>query len=351
LTTTVKIGTRTLNQGESAYVIAEVGSNHDRDLEIAHKLIDVAADARADAVKFQTYSADALYSRYAPRLSEMDEYGRSPEGESPYEMIKNLELPREWQRELKDHASEREIDFISTPFDLPAVDELEALDVAAFKIASYEIVDYDLLAAAASKGRPMIISTGGSSLADVERAVAVIEGQSNHQIVILHCVSQYPAEIEDLNMRAMQTLGHAFGYPVGFSDHSLGNVAAVVAIALGATCLEKHFTLDPTRTGPDHPTAADPDQLADYIDAVRTAERSLGTAIKRVQDSEEENHRLAKRSIHATVDIPIGTAITPEMLILKRPGLGIHPSMKDVVVGRTAARDIKQDEWITWEMV
>jgi sialic acid synthase SpsE len=191
--------------------------------------VDIAADAHADAVKFQTYSADTLYSRFAPRLSEMDEYGRSPEGESPYEMIKNLELPREWQKELKSHAAEREIDFISTPFDIPAVDELDSLEVAAFKIASYEIVDYDLIAAAASKQRPMIISTSGSSLADVEMAVATIEKQGNEKIVILHCVSQYPAEIEDLNMRAMQTMGQAFGYPVGFSDHSLGSVAAVVA--------------------------------------------------------------------------------------------------------------------------
>lgn len=351
MTTPVRIGSRSLASGEPAYIIAEAGANHDRDLDVAHQLIDVAADSQADAVKFQTYSAESMYSRYAPRLTEMDEFGRSPAAESPFELIKRVELPREWQRELRDHAVERGIDFISTPFDLQAVEELDALNVPAFKIASYEIVDYDLLKAAAAKQKPMIVSTGGSDLADVERAVATIKAEGNDQIILLHCVSQYPAEISDLNIRAMQTLARAFDLPAGFSDHSMGSVAAVVAIALGARCLEKHFTLDPTRPGPDHPSAADPDQFARYVEAVRDAERSLGSPVKRVQESELENRRLAKRSIHAATDIPAGTVIAEHMLVLKRPALGIHPSLKGTVVGRQSRRDIKEDEWITWEMV
>ncbi len=351
MVSTLKIGERHVGPGHRAYVIAEAGANHDRDLDVAHRLIDVAAESKADAVKFQTYSAETLYSRFTPRISEMDEFGRSPAGETPFELIKRIELPREWQRELRDHAVEAGLDFLSTPFDLQAVEELADLGVRAFKIASYELIDYDLLRAAARHQRPMIVSTGNSNLADVELAVAAVKEEGNDQVVLLHCVSQYPARFEDVNMRAMQTLAQAFDVPVGFSDHTMGNTAAVLAVGLGARCFEKHFTLDRTREGPDHPSALEPQELAEYVEAIRNAEKALGSPIKNVQPSEEENHRLARRSIHARVDVPKGTRIEPDMLILKRPALGIHPSHQDLVVGRTAQRDIKADEWVTWEMV
>jgi sialic acid synthase SpsE len=347
----VQMGDRLVGPGNAAYIIAEVGANHDRDLTIAHRLIDVAADQGADAVKFQTYSAETLYSRFTPRLKEMDEFGRSPAGETPFKLIKRVELPREWQRELRDHAVERGIDFLSTPFDLEAVEELAALDVKAFKIASYEITYYDLLKAAARRQRPLIISTGNSNLADVEMAVAAVQEEGNDQVILLHCVSQYPARFEDLNLRAIQTMARAFGVPVGFSDHTLDNTAAVLAVGLGACCFEKHFTLDRKRKGPDHPSALEPDELANYVQAIRNAENALGSPVKRVQPSEEENHRLARRSLHARVDISKGTRITAEMLTVKRPALGIHPAFKRLVVGRIAQRDIRADEWITWDTV
>ena len=246
---------------------------------------------------------------------------------------------------------ERGIDFLSTPFDLQAVDELAQLGVEAFKIASYEIAYYALLRAAARYQRPMILSTGNSNLADVEMAVSAVHEEGNDQVVLLHCVSQYPARFEDLNLRAMQTLAQAFDVPVGFSDHTLGNTAAVLAVGLGACCLEKHFTLDRKRKGPDHPSALEPDDLAEYVQGIRDAEKALGSPIKRVQPSEEENHRLAGRSLHALVDIPKGTRITAEMLTVKRPALGIHPSMEHVVVGRAVQQDIRADAWITWDMV
>jgi sialic acid synthase SpsE len=347
----IRIGERLVGPGHPAYIIAEAGANHDRDLTIAHRLIDVAVDSGADAVKFQTYSAETLYSRFAPRLKEMDEYGRSPVGETPYELLKRIELPREWQEELRDHAVEAGIDFLSTPFDLEAVKELAALDVTAFKIASYELVYYGLLKAAAKYQRPLLISTGNSNLADVELAVAAVKEEGNEQIILLHCVSQYPARFEDLNLRAMQTLAQAFDVPVGFSDHTLGDTASVLAVGLGACCLEKHFTLDRTREGPDHPSALEPDELAEYVEAIRNAELALGSPVKQVQPSEEENHRLARRSLHALVDIPKGTRLTADMLTAKRPGLGIHPVHKDVLIGRVAQQDIRADEWITWDMV
>ena len=347
----ILIGERLVGPGHRVYVIAEVGANHDRDLTAAHGLIDVAADCEADAVKFQTYSADTLYSRFAPRLKEMDDFGRSPTGETPFELIKRLELPREWQRELRDHAVDRELDFLSTSFDLTAVEELASLGVKAFKIASYEITYYDLLRAAARHGRPMIISTGNSTLADVEMAVDAIRSEGNNQILLLHCVSQYPAAIEDLNLRAMQSLAQAFDTPVGFSDHTVGNTAAAVAVGLGACCFEKHFTLSRERKGPDHPSALEPDELTDYVRACRDAQKALGSPVKRVQPSEKENHRLARRSLHALVDIPQGTQITSEMLTVKRPALGIHPGQRSLVIGRRARRNIRADEWITWDMI
>ncbi len=347
----IQIGERRVGQGESAYIIAEAGANHDRDLKIAHRLIDVAAEAGVDAVKFQTYRAETLYSRFTPRLKEMDEFNRSPAGETPFELIKRIELPWEWQAELHDHAVDRGIDFLSTPFDLEAVDELAKFGVKAFKIASYEIVYYALLRAAAKYQRPLIVSTGNSSLADVELAVMTIRETGNHQLILLHCISQYPARFEDLNLRAMQTLAHAFAMPVGFSDHTLDNTAAVLAVGLGACCFEKHFTLDRRRRGPDHPSALEPDELGKYVQAIRNAEKALGSSVKQVQPSEEENHRLGRRSLHALVDISEGTRITAKMLTVKRPALGIPPSQEPLVIGRVAKRDIRADEWITWEMI
>ncbi len=347
----VRIGTRRVGPGNPAYIIAEAGANHDRDLGVAHQLIDVAADGGADAVKFQTYSAETLYSRFAPRLTMMDEFERSPTGETPFELIRRVELPREWMRELRDHSVERGLDFLSTPFDLAAVKELAELDVKAFKIASFEITYYDLIRAAANYRRPLIISTGNTDLGDIELALATVGEAPDPQVILLHCVSQYPASLEELNLRALQTLAMAFEVPVGFSDHTMDNTAAIAAVALGACCLEKHYTLDRTRKGPDHPSSVEPDELRAYIRSVRDAERALGSSRKRIQPSENEVHQLARRSLHAGVDIPEGTPITAEMLTVKRPGLGIHPAMVSLVVGRKARRVIHQDEWITWEMI
>lgn len=182
-------------------------------------------------------------------------------------------------------------------------------------------------------------------------ALDAVHEEGNDQVILLHCVSQYPSRFEDLNMRAMQSLAQAFDVPVGFSDHTTDSTAAVLAVGLGACCFEKHFTLDRKLKGPDHPSAVEPGELADYIQAIRNSERALGSPVKQVQPSEQENHRLARRSIHAAIDIAKGTVITTDMLIIKRPALGIHPINIDIVTGRVAQRDILADEWITWEMI
>lgn len=345
----IDIGCRRVGEGQPCFIIAEAGSNHNRDLQTALRLIDVAAEAGADCVKFQTYTAETLYSRFAPRLSEME--GRSLEGEGPFDLIKRIEMPWEWHETLARHALRRGLVFMSTPFSHEAADLLDRIGIPAFKIASYEIVDLPLLRHIARKGKPVILSTGNSSLADVEDAMHTLEKAGAREIVLLHCVSQYPARAEDVHLRAMVTLRQAFDVPVGFSDHTIDAVSALGAVALGACVLEKHFTLDRAQLGPDHSFSLEPDELARFVQDIRRLEAALGSPVKRVQASEDENYRLGRRSLHARVRIPQWTVISEDMLTVKRPGIGIKPSLMQVVVGRTARRDIDEDEWITWDMV
>lgn len=346
---TMTIGHRKIGDGAPCFIIAEAGSNHNCDLATALRLIDVAVEAGADCVKFQTYTAETLYSRFAPRLTEME--GRSRAEETPFELIKRIELPWEWHERLVAHAKAGGIIFLSTPFGHDAVDLLHRLGVPAFKIASYEIVDLPLLRRAARTGKPIVLSTGNSSLADVEEAMATLQEAGATGVVLLHCVSQYPAKVEDVNLRAMVTLRQAFDVPVGFSDHTMDSVSSLGAVALGACVLEKHFTLDRSHPGPDHPASLEPEELRRFVQDVRRLEAALGSPVKRVQVSEDENHRLGRRSLHARVRIPKGATITEEMLTVKRPGLGIKPVLLPVVVGRIARRDIEADEWITWDMI
>jgi N-acetylneuraminate synthase/N,N'-diacetyllegionaminate synthase len=341
----IKIGSRFVGSGEPAFIIAEAGANHNRDFDMAKKLIDVAADSKADAVKFQTYSAETLYSKKTPEFSYM-------KGQNVYDLIKSIELPREWQQELAEYADQSGIMFLSTPFDYAAVDELDEIGVPAFKFASFEIVDPELLKYAASKQKPMIISTGMANLGEIEDAISAIRSAGNDDIVLLHCNSLYPTPPEVVNLRAMGTMREAFKLPVGFSDHTLGIHISLAAVAMGACVIEKHFTLDRNLPGPDHSFAIEPDELKEMVRCVREIEEAKGSGIKEKSKLEgKEQYLKARRSIHAKVDIPKGTKITKDMLVVKRPGCGIKPKFMDVVVGRTARMDIKEEEWIAWEMV
>lgn len=341
----VKIGDSFVGDGEPTFVIAEAGANHNRNFDMAKKLIDVAADAKANAVKFQTYSAETLYSKKTPAFSKDNKI-------KPYELIKNVELPRDWQAKLAEYARERGIMFLSTPFDYEAVDELDELGIQAFKFASFEIVDLELLKYASSKQKPIILSTGMASLGDIEDALIAIRSEGNDEIILLHCNSLYPTPPEVVNLRAIRTMHEAFKLPVGFSDHTPGISISLAAVGMDACLIEKHFTLDRKLRGPDHIFAIEPDELKDLVLGIRAVDTAKGDGIKRRSWLEDgEMYQKGRRSIIAKHDIPIGTVITRDMLVVKRPGYGISPKLIDIVVGRTTKLEIKEDEWITWEML
>jgi N,N'-diacetyllegionaminate synthase len=341
------IAGRQVGPGEPAYVIAEAGANHNRDLGVARRLIEVAAEAGADAVKFQTYTGADLYSSRTPQFEYLGD------DRSPQELLDAIALPREWQPELAAHARERGIHFFSSPFDRAAVDGLRELGVPAMKIASFEIVDLPLIRHAASAGVPMIISTGMATYGEIEDALGSVAEAGNREVALLRCASVYPAPDEIMNLRAMATMREAFGVPVGLSDHSEGVAVATGAAALGAQLIEKHFTLDRAMEGPDHPFALEPVELGALVAGVRSVEAAMGTGRLEGPSEQEsgEMYTLARRSVIAAVEIPAGTAITEEMLTVKRPGTGVPPKQLPLLVGRTARVDIPFDEPMTWEMV
>ncbi len=346
---TVKIGKRRVGTGRPVYVIAEAGSNHNRSLPTARKLIDVAAKAGADAVKFQTFSADTLYSTRTPKMKYLKKI--TPRGQSVHDLLKELEMPREWHAPLAAHCRKRGVDFLSTPFDEAAVDQLAAVGVPAFKIASFELNHIPLLKHAARRGKPMILSTGMADLGDIRRAVAACRSVGNSRIVLLHCAIGYPPKFEDINLNAVLTMQKRFKCPVGYSDHSTGYVASVAAVALGACAIEKHFTISRKMKGPDHGYALEPGELADMIAAVRQAFAAMGGEKKACTPAERELHRLARRSIVAARDIPEGRKLTGDDLAVKRPGFGVQPYELSKVLGCAARRDIKYDEVITWDLL
>jgi N,N'-diacetyllegionaminate synthase len=343
----ISIGGRRVGPDEPCYVIAEAGANHNRDLALARQLIEIAAEAGADAVKFQTYTGASLYSSKTPQFKYLDDE------RPPAELLDAISLPRDWQPELRDHASDLDIHFFSSPFDQDAVDGLAELGVPALKIASFEIVDLPLIRYAASTGLPLIISTGMATYGEVEDALDAAVAGGASQVALLRCASVYPAPPEIINLSAMATMRHAFGVPVGLSDHTEGIAVATGGAALGMQLLEKHFTTSRALEGPDHPFALEPDELRTMVTAVREVESALGNGrLEGPSEPEaEEMYTLARRSIVAARDIPAGATISSEMLTTKRPGWGIKPKHLDLVVGRTARVDIEFDDVITWEMV
>lgn len=332
----VKIGNRWVGEGEPCFIIAEAGSNHSGKIEQALQLIDVAVDAGADAVKFQVYSADTLYSEHSEAFS----------------IIKSIETPRAWLRQLADYAHNKGILFFATPFDREAVDQLEQVGVPCYKWASLELVNHPLLRYAAAKGRPLILSTGVSDLADIQEAINVVYAEGNHDILLLHCASlfEYPQKPRQVNLRMMDTLKAAFGLPVGFSDHTLSTAIPAAAAGRGACIIEKHFTLDRRLPGPDHGFALEPAELRDMVKAIRDVEASLGSP-KKEAIAEEERVLEQRPSIIARVDIPAGTVITDTMIITKRPGFGIAPKFFSVVLGRKARKDIQKGQGVTWDAI
>lgn len=347
----VKIANRWVGDGEPAFIIAEAGSNHNGSLAQAKRLIDVAAEAGADAVKFQTFKAEKLYSKKTPDMSYLKKSKLLKEGQTVWDLLKKNELPRGWQKTLSDYSKKRKIIFLSTPFDLEAVDELDALKMPAIKIASYEITHLPLLEHAARKKKPIILSTGMADLSDIETALEVLRKAGNRDVVLLHCAINYPPRFEDVHLRAMATMRQAFQLPVGYSDHTTGIAADIAAVALGACAIEKHFTLSRKLPGPDHPFAIEPHELAAMVQGIREAEKSLGSPIKRRTAAEEEMYKLGRRSLVAACAIPKGAKIKRAMVEVKRPGYGIPTKMMPVVVGRTAKVAIEEDDILQWDML
>ena len=340
---------RKVGPGLPCFVIAEAGVNHNGDVEIARQLVDVALQAGADAVKFQTFKAERLAMPTAPKA----EYQLQTTGatESQCEMLRRLELSAEAHRNVMAYCRKEGILFMSSPFDEESADFLAELGVAVFKIPSGEITNLPFLAHLARKGKPLIVSTGMSYLGEVETAVRTLEQTGNRDFVLLHCVSNYPARPSDINLRAMQTMAAAFGAPVGYSDHTTGIEVALAAVALGACVVEKHFTLDRTLPGPDHQASLEPDELAALVRGIRTVEAALGHGRKEPAASEANTLAVARKSLVAARDIPPGTALTEDLIAVKRPGTGLPPAMKPYLVGRTAREAIPAGTLLGLEML
>lgn len=343
------IGDRAVGPGHPCYVIAEAGANHNRDLPTALRLIEVAAEAGANAVKFQTYTAEGLYSRRTPDMRYLKEKGLLANQESVWEMIKRVEIPWEWHQDLARHAASCGIPFFSTPFEEAAVDVLEEVGVPAYKIASYEVNHLPLIERVARTGKPILLSTGMASLGDIERALDAAAGAGARDLMVMHCAVNYPPRFDDLNLRAITTMRSAFDIPVGWSDHTPGHTADVVAVTLGACAVEKHFTLSRDQAGPDHAFALEPAELAAMVVAIRETEDALGSSVKRVTDAEADLFRLGRRSIVAARDVPAGGELTRDDLAIKRPGFGIPVDALDQVVGRHVARDVTGDQVLEWD--
>ena len=341
---------RRVGAHEPCYVIAEAGANHNRDLETARALIDAAAAAGCDAVKFQVYSGKALYSSKTPAFQYLRDQGTDKPVD---ELLEDIALPREWIAELVEHAEGRGLPFFATPFDADAVSELARAGVPALKIASFEIVDLELVGAAAATGLPLILSCGMATYGEIDEALDAVARAGGTEVALLHCASLYPAPARIMNLRAMETMHRALGVPVGLSDHTTGIEVPLGARGLGMTLLEKHFTLDRGMTGPDHPFAIEPPELNALVAGIRAIEEALGNGrLEGPSDLEaREMYRLARRSLIAARDIPAGTVIERSDLVVKRPGFGIKPRDIDRVIGRQARVDIERDDIITWEMV
>jgi len=343
------INSRDIGKGQRVYIIAEISANHNQDYNRAVKLIKAVKDAGADAVKLQTYTPDTLTINCSNEYFTIGK-GTIWEGKNLYDLYDEAYTPWEWQPNLKKFAEIIGIDLFSTPFDTSSVDFLYAMDVPAYKIASFEIVDLPLIKKVAETGKPVIMSTGMASLSEIEDAVCTIRNAGNDQIALLKCTSAYPALPEEMNLRTIPHLAEAFQVPVGLSDHTLGIAAPVAAVALGACIIEKHFTLSRSVSGPDSAFSLEPNEFRTMVDAIRQTERSLGQIQYEVSEHEKAS-KVFRRSLFVVKDMKKGDIFSTENVRSIRPGYGLSPKYIDIILGRKASRDVIRGTPLTWEIV
>jgi len=342
----VEIQGTQVGSGNPCYIIAEIGSNHNNNYNTAIELIDAAADAGVNAVKLQTFYAKHHYSKKTPKIS----MGKGSLPVDPYVLVESLEMNREWIPELHKYASDKSIALFSSPCDIEAINLFSNLDSPAYKVASFDLTDLNLIGEIAKCQKPVILSTGLSTYAEINRAIDQCYFFNNHQVILLQCTSLYPAPAYLSNLCAINTLKKAFNVLVGYSDHTLGDHICLAAVSLGASVIEKHFTLDANSIGPDHSFAIEPADLTSMIVKIKEIEASFGDGIKNGPREEEmELYKKARRSLHAASDILEGTEITKDMLCVKRPSYGVEPYLIDFVIGRKAKKNILMDDWISWD--
>jgi len=328
----IKIGSRTIGSSYPSFIIAEGGINHNGNIKIAKKIIGKAKECGVDAIKFQTFKADDLTSQNSIY----------------YNLFKKLELTESDFSELSKYSKMKGLIFLSTPFSNQAVDILTKINVPAFKISSGDLTNIPLLKYAASKKKPMIISTGMANNKEIDTAISAIKKSGNNKIIILHSVSSYPTPVEEENLLSLQALNKKYPYPVGFSDNGDNLLVPVVATSLGAKLIEKHFTINKNLRGPDHKISANPAEMKNLVKNIRSVEKMLGKGIKKCQKSEKKNLINARRSITAIVDIPLGTKIEESMIGLKRPAHGIEPKFIEKIIGKITKMKIRADQTIRW---
>jgi sialic acid synthase SpsE len=337
----IKTSFSTIGNNQPCYVIAEIGSNHNGNYDLACELIDKAVDAGVNAVKFQTFKASNHYSKFTEKISMYEE--------SIYDLIEKLEIDRSWHQKLSKYCYDKGIDFLDSPTDFEAVDINHKLNVPLMKVASFDMVDLRLIDYISKTGTGVIFSTGMANLAEIQNAVNVCRGNGNDKIVVLQCTSLYPAPYHLSNLKSMQTIRQAFDVIVGYSDHTMGDQIVLASVALGAKVVEKHYTLNRDMEGPDHQFSMHPDELKSMVSRIRDVEIGLGDGIKNGPRLKEmELYQKARRSLHASRALKTGDIITNDDIVVKRPGAGIHPSDINTVVGRVVRNDIKQDMPILW---
>lgn len=321
------------------YVIAEIGVNHNGSIKLANEMVSAAKEAGADAVKFQTFTAEALVSKDTPKVKYQKD--TTDESESHFEMIKALELSHSDHYPIIEHCRALEMEFISTPYDVDSAKFLDSIGVEIFKTASADIVDLPLHDFLAGTGKTVIISTGMANMKEIGEALELYKAAGNSNLILLHCVSNYPCKFESLNLRVIQSLETEFGLPVGYSDHALGAFPATAAVAMGAKVIEKHFTLDKNLKGPDHKASSTPEEFKELVDGIRICETALGNDVKSIQNEEKQMRLISRKSIFLTKKVTKGSRIRAEDLVLKRPGTGLYARYIPSLVGKFAQTDLE----------